>query len=375
LLLAGAALFVRSLDRVLSQEAGFDRGVLVIATDAEAANYENERLTLFYAQLLDRLQAVPGVRSAALSMYPPISDEDGAWTQSVAVDGGALPTQPGQAQVYFNSISPAYFETIGMSLVAGRSVADSDGATGVKVAVVNETLVRRFLPGQNAVGRRLTIGRNANRQDLHIIGVVRDAKYQRLQEEPRSIAYVPWLQHDQENLFAEVRATGATAPLAEAIRREIRALDPIVPVRFQTVDDRIRESLVTERVMALLATGLGVSALALACAGLYGLLAYAVSKQTRDIGVRLALGAERGRVLRSILSESVILAALGTAAGLAGAIALGRFAANLLFDLSPRDPVSLAAAGALMLVVAVLAGFLPARRAARVDPVIALRAE
>jgi putative ABC transport system permease protein len=375
-LLVGAALFVRSLDRVLSRDAGVDRErVLVVAPDAEAADYEDERLARFFEQVLERARAVPGVESASLSMYPPISDEDGAWSQAIGSDGNPPPSQPGQPSVYFNSISPDYFRTVGMRLTVGRDFGPADAANAMRVVIVNETLVRRFFQGQSPVGRHITMGRNQNRQDLEIVGIVSDAKYQRLQEEPRSIAYVPWTQQRQENLFVELRGAGPLSAIADGVRREIRAIDAIVPVRVQTVTERIRESLVTERVIALLATGLGAAALALACAGLYGLLAYAVSRQTREIGVRIALGAERGRVLRMILGESQTLAFVGVLAGLGIALGFGRFAANLLFQVSPRDPLALSVAAAVMLGVAGLAGYLPARRAARVDPVVALRAE
>lgn len=376
LLVFGASLFVRSLGRVLSQDAGVERdSVLVLAVDAEAVGYDGERLAAFFDQLRQRLAGIPGIQSASLSFYPPISDEDGAWTQGIAVDGLPVPDEPGRSSVYFNAISPDYFRTIGMRLVRGRDFTASDMASAAAVAIVNESLARRFFPGQDPVGRRLTAGRNKNRRDLQIIAVVSDAKYQRLQEEPRSIVYLPWTQRPAENLFVEVRSAGSMALTAERVRREVRALDAAVPIRLETVSDRIRESLVTERVIALLATALGIAAIALACAALYGLLAYAVSRATPEIGLRVALGAQRAEVLRLIMRESLILAVIGIALGLGGSLALGRFARPLLFHVSPRDPLSLVTAGAVMLAVALLAAFLPARRAARVDPVVALRSE
>jgi macrolide transport system ATP-binding/permease protein len=162
-------------------------------------------------------------------------------------------------------------------------------------------------------------------------------------------------------------------PVAENVRREVRALDGAVPVRIQTITDRIRASLVTERVVATLAIGLGLAALALACTGLYGLLAYTVSRQTNEIGLRLALGATRAGMLRMVLRQSLVLGAVGIAAGLAASVALGRFARNLLFQVTATDPLALAVAGLVMLAVALAAGFFPARRAARIDPVVALR--
>jgi predicted permease len=375
-LVFGAALFVRSLNAVLSQDAGFERQtVIVVATDAEAAGYDGERLGHFYGQLRDRLSAIPGVRSASLSQYPPISDEDGAWTQSIAVDGMPVPSQPGRSSVYFNAISPGFFRTIGTPMVRGRDFADGDHASAPRVAIVNESLARRFFPGQEPLGRLITIGRNAARQDLLIVGLVRDAKYQRLQEEPRSVAYLPWAQHPPGNLFAEVHTSGGIATVVERLRQEVRGLDATVPVRIQTVSDRIRDSLATERVLALLGSVLGLAALVLACAALYGLIAYAVSRRNREIGVRLALGATRADVFRIVISDTVRLTAVGAAAGLGASLVFGRATGRLLFQVAPTDPVALAVAGGAMLVVACLAGLFPARRAARVDPVVALRCD
>ena len=195
------------------------------------------------------------------------------------------------------------------------------------------------------------------------------------EETPRSIAYLPWRQERTENLFTEIRAAGPAGSLGDSIRREVRRLDSIVPMRLETVNDRIRESLVTERVMALLAAALAFASVILASAALYGLLAYAVSRRTREIGVRLALGAARSSVLRTVIADSLTLAALGIVAGIAASLWIGRIAATLLFHVSPRDPASLLAAAGIMLAVAAVAGLVPARRASRVDPVIALKCE
>jgi hypothetical protein len=221
----------------------------------------------------------------------------------------------------------------------------------------------------------LTIGRSASRRDLLIVGIVSDAKYQRLQEDPRSIAYLPWLQQPADNLFAEIRAATPAWSVAERVRTEVRGIDAVVPMRVETVDDRIRESLVTERVLALLASALAGAAVVLACAALYGLLAYSVSRRSREIGVRLALGAPRSGVLRAVVADALRLAAIGAVVGTVACLWLGRTAAALLHQLSPRDPVSLIAAIGIMLLVACLASAVPARRAARVDPVVALKCD
>jgi predicted permease len=375
LLLVGAALFTRSLTAALSQDAGFDReNVLLVIADAQVAGLEDGRLESYYRELQQRLAAVPGVLSASLSMYPPITDQDGAWTQSIAVDG--RPVEPESSRyVYFNAISPGYFSTVGMRLQRGRDFSAADAEGSKRVVIINESLARRFFQDRDPIGRRLSVGRHDRRQELEVIGIARDAKYQTLQESPRSIAYMPVQQAGSTNLVAAVRTAGPTSSLIETIRREVRALDPAVPMRIESVADRIRASLVRERVMALLASALGLAALVLACAGLYGLLAYAVSRRTKEIGVRLALGASRGTVLQMVLIDCLIVAGIGTVAGLAGSLALARYARTLLFQVSPDDPTSLAAAAVVMLTVSVCAGMLPARRAAGVDPVTALRSE
>jgi predicted permease len=379
LLLIGAALFVRSLQRVLAQDAGFERrNLLVLSTDPLAAGYKEARLTTFYAGLLERIGALPGVESASLSWYPPISDDMGHWTQSIAVDGA--PVQPEAARyVYFNAVSPEYFRTLGIRLLSGRSFAPADTDAAPKVVIVNESLARRYFGAGDPVGRRISIGRHRSRQDLQIVGIVSDAKYQRLQEGIRSIAYLPWAQLSEMkagvNLVAEIRVAGGAAAVAEGLKRDVRALDAGVPVRIETVTDRIDASLVTERVIAVLAVVLGLSALTLACAGLFGLLSYAVSRHTREIGLRLALGANRATVIWTVLRESLAVAAFGIALALPAAAALGRFARALLFEITPLDAASLVGASAVMLAVAACAGLIPARRAARVDPAIALRTE
>jgi predicted permease len=373
LLLASATLFVRSLYGVLSTSAGVDRQVLVLTADAEAGGYEDDRAVTYYQHLLERVRNAPGVAAASLSMYPPLSGGDGAWNQNVGLDGAA-PGTDAASVVYFNTISSDYFRTTGMTLLRGRDVEETDNASAVPVAVVNEGLVKRFFPGQDPIGRQLTMGRAEDRKSLQIVGVVSDAKYQRLQEEPRAVAYLPWTQQRAGNMFLELRASSPAAA-SEAVRREARSIDGVVPVNLQTVDERIREALVIERVLATLAALLAVAAALLACAGLYGLLSYAVARQTREIGLRLALGAHPRSVTGKVLTDSLMLTAIGVVLGLGGALALGRFAGGLVFQLAPTDPISIAAAAVLMLAVAALASVVPAWRAARIDPVVALKME
>jgi putative ABC transport system permease protein len=373
-LLAGAAIFSRSLSRILAQDTGIDADrLLVVTADAAAAGYKGPAQRQFDLQVLERLRGLPGVDAAALSWMPPISNTMGNWTQSIMVDG--VPPEAAR-YVFFNGVSPKYFDTLGMHLRRGRDLADSDSAASAKVVVVNETLARTYFGAQDPIGHRIAIGKAASRKDLEIVGVVQDAKYRTLQEPARSIAYLSIAQVEDvtsgRDLFATVRA--ASLPAIEAAARQVvRSIDPNVPVHAETVANRIRESTLTERLIAMLAGALGVAALVLACAGLYGLLAYAVSRHSREIGLRIALGARPASVLWLVQRESLVLTVIGIAMGLGGALALGRFIRTMLFEITPGDPIALAAASASMLVVAAGATYLPARRAAGVDPVVALK--
>jgi ABC-type lipoprotein release transport system permease subunit len=321
---------------------------------------------------------VPGVQSASLSLYPPISDRQGQWTQPIAIDGAAVTPETNQS-VHFNAVSPGYFATLGIRLVAGRDFERRDDGRAASVVIVNESLVRRFFADGRALGRRITMGRNDGRRDLEIVGIVADAKYQRLQEATRSIAYLASAQEGPRlggsALVAEARLTGQVQSIARQVMQEIGMIDRRVPVRLQTVTDRINESLVRERVVARLSVVLGLTALLLACAAVYGLLGCTVSRQRKEIGVRLALGAKRSAVLGLVLSQSLALAAVGSVAGLVASFALGGFVRTLLFQIEPSNPAALGTA-VLVAVVALLgAALLPARRAATVDPIAALRDE
>ena len=377
-LLSGAAVFGRSLARLLAQEIGIDTGrVLVVAADATAAGYKAEAQREFDRRVLESIRALPGVESAALSWLPPISNTTGNWTQSVVVDGALPPGEP--TYVYFNGVSPGYFDTVGMRLRGGRDVARTDVDGGPRVVVVNETLARRFFGTQSPLGHRISIGKAASRKDLEIVGIVQDAKYRTLQEPQRPIAYLAIAQAEDvtsgRDLFVSIRADNLTSTAVLA-RQVVRSLDSRVPVRVETIGDRIRESTVIERIIALLAGALAVTALGLACAGLYGLLAYAVSRHAREIGIRMALGATSPALLWLVEREAMVLAATGIAAGLAVAVALARYVGSaLLFGVAPTDPLALAGAAAVMLVVALAAAYLPARRASTVDPLVALKGD
>jgi predicted permease len=377
-LLAGSAVFGRSLARILWQDTGLavDR-LLVALPDAAAAGYRGTALLQFHLDAAERLRAVPGVTSAGLSWKPPISNDDGNWTQSIAIDGAPL-VPPDASYVYFNAVSAEYLATVGTPLVRGRGITDRDVFTSPRIVVVNESLARRFFDGQDPIGHRISIGKGGSRQDLEVVGIVRDAKYRTLQEPARSIAYLPLLQTREvlegQNLAISIQ-TADPGTVGAAVGNTLRTLDPRVPVRTQTAAERIRESTLNERLIAGLAAVAGLIAVVLACAGIYGLLAFTVSRHAREIALRIALGATPASVRLMVQRESLVLAGVGVAAGLGAALALGRFIESMLFQVRPADPLALTAVCAIMLLVAGGSAHIPARRAASVDPAVALKRE
>jgi predicted permease len=274
----------------------------------------------------------------------------------------------------FAAVAPDFFETLGIPLVAGRAIRPGDGPQTPEVAVVNESFARVYFGGQ-ALGRRFGYGRGARHQDVEIVGVVRDGKAGSLREEQRRFVYLP---HAQREVLGSMtfyaRTAGEPDALVGRVHALVRAVDPDLPVSdLKTMRAQVRESLFVERMVAALSAAFGVLATLLAALGLYGVMAFAVALRTREIGIRMALGAQRRDVLRMVLRDVAVLVALGVALGLPGGYGIGRVVETQLFGLNARDPLTFAAATAALLVVALLAGYIPARRAARVDPMVALR--
>jgi predicted permease len=374
LLLIGAGLFVRSLQNLKSLDLGFNReNVLMLRIDTRATGYKDVRLANLHTQLLERVESIRGVRSASLSFMGLLGG--GSWGNKISVQG-YTPRPNETMHTFANAVGPKYFETMGMSLLLGRAFTPQDNEHAPKVAVVNESMARRYFGSENAIGKRFGLGGPENSGRIEIVGVVRDAKYISLREGPRPMTYLPFLQYPAPLTELEVRTAGIPTVLSDSIRQAVRAVDQNLPVlEVTTLADQVDSSLIRERLFAKLSSAFSLLAVALSCLGLYGLMAYSVARRTSEIGLRLALGAERRDVLWMVLREVLVLVLIGVAIGVPAALAGTQVISSFLFGLTPSDPTTIAVAAVLMVAVAALAGYLPARRASRVDPMVALRCE
>jgi predicted permease len=352
--------------------AGFDRSnVLILRLDTEESGYKGARLNGYYQQVLARFSQLPGVRSASASLIIPIS---GGGISNVVQVEGYTPRPEEDKEVDISPVAPKYFETLGTPLLAGRDFALQDRAGSSKVAIINQTMARYYFRNANPIGRHVTTGFNGA---MEIVGVVGDAKYLSLRETTPRTLYLPCFQGDLPwGPAVFVRTSFPISAIAAPLRNAVQSLDRSVPLNdIWTLSQQVEQSLIGERLIAMLSTFFGLLALILACVGLYGVMSYSVVRRTNEIGIRMALGAARRDVLRLVLQETMLLVALGIAIGLPVALASTRLIRNQLFGLEPNDPLTICAATLLMVAVSVSAGYLPARRASRVDPMVALRHE
>lgn len=371
LLLTGTSLLIASLWNLRTFDAGFDREhVLLMGLDPAKGGHTGERRLAYYRQVLDHIRSIPGVQGAGLSLITPISGA--LFDLSFSVEGRPRETHE---MVYVNDVSDGYFTAMGTRILLGREFTPQDGPNSVPVAVINEALWRRYFPAENPIGQRIRLGR---RDVLEIVGVVGNAKYVSLREEDHPTVYVHALQgaRDVGGLTLAVRTYGDPAAFLSTVRRELQSIAAAVPItRVATLAEQIDRSLAMERLMTRLLGAFAFLALLLAMVGLYGVLAYAVTRRTGEIGIRLALGATRGDVLWSVLRESWMLVAIGVAIGVPASLAATRFLSSWLYGVTPTDPWTLAGVVVCLFIVALAAASQPARRAMRVDPLVALRYE
>jgi predicted permease len=378
-LLVGAGLFLHTLNNLRNVDVGFDpQNLLFVRVDTEGAGVTDERRFQFLREAMDGLQTVSGVRSATVSRPTLLSGggfETGLFVQGRVYPGGRTAYESDRDDINYVIVAPNYFATMDIPLVSGRSFTDRDDKRSPEVAIINEAAAGKFFPNENPVGRR--VGRSPeNSGNIEIVGVLRDARYDNLREPPPPTLYLPYLQIGPDDLVFTVRTVGDPATLMSAVRTAVSAVDSRIPiVTVETQMSQIERRYAQERVLAQAYALFGGIAVFVAAIGLFGLMSYNVSRRTREIGIRMAMGAERNAVLGLVLGESILLVAGGIVIGIAIAFGAGRLIASQLFGVQPTDAATMAAAIALMALVSAVAGFLPARRATRVDPMVALRYE
>ncbi len=374
-LLIACGLFVRTLINLERELVGYNRTNLILARmDPVTAGYKGDDLGRRVLELSHRLAALPRVKSVTFSENGLFSGTESG-TQ-VYPDGFQSATDEDR-DARFDQAGPGYFTGVGIPIVLGRDFSERDAAGAPKVTVINETMATFYFPNQNPIGRHIRV-EEPTKTSLEIVGVARDAQDHSLRDKPERRFYVSYLQPIDgiTTVNFEIRAVGPPGSLYESIRQETQRFDPKLPLEsLKPAQALIDDSIVAERIVAELATLLGMLALLLAAIGLYGVMSYSVARRTGEIGIRIALGASQRWVAMMILREIVILVVIGSVVGSACALGFGHFVESLMFGLAPRDPATLAAAIAVLLFVALVAGYLPARRAARIDPVVALRSE
>lgn len=368
LLLVVGGLFARALVQARSIEPGFDpRGVQIATLDFRLTNHDSTSGRQFAAALLERAGAIPGAQNVALSRMIPL-DGGSFGLGGIAVAGRESSREDGRWDADWNIVTPDYFAVMRMPLVAGRDFSDADRTGAPDVAIINQTLAQQIWNG-DAVGQSFTNGERV----VTVIGIARDAKYRTLGEQPRGFIYVPFAQRYASEMSLFVR-TEPGAALAAPIRSVVAGLDPALPVLVsETMEEHTAIGLFPQRIALVVAASLGIVALLLSVLGIYGVTAYGVARRTREIGIRLALGSPRGRVLGLVLRQGVVLAGLGVAIGLAMTLGVARLLESLLYGVPGTDVFALAGAAALLVGAALVASWVPARRASRVDPAVALR--
>jgi putative ABC transport system permease protein len=373
LLLFGAGLFVRSLQNLKTTNTGVALDNLVtFQLSPVLSGYDAPRTGHFYRELLDRLRSAPGIKSAALAAVPILAGNE--WDSSMAVEGHRA-ADGEDMQAFMNALSPGYFTTMQIPLLEGRDFTTADAKENPTVAIVNRRFAQHFFQGKSAIGKRLGFGGGPNTKlTIEIIGVADDSLYEGPREGVRRQVFVPNWGRNSAAFY--VRATTSSASAYGVIRNELKQLDASMPLyELKTLEAQLDETLLTDRLIALLSAAFGVLATLLASVGLYGVMAFVVARRKKELGIRLALGAQRPLILWSVMREVLLLLSIGLAVGIPSAIGLGRFVSAQLYGIQPYDPSIAVATGLLLTVVSAAAGLIPAHRASRIDPILALRYE
>jgi len=385
ILLAGAALMLRSFEKLIAVEPGFHPehalrvdvpmpSFLSAITSFASRKDVEARQAAEYRDLIERIRAMPGVIAAGVVTVTPFGPVE--VHTSVGFEGDPDPKRDHGAQL--RAISPDYLRAIGIPLLRGRAFTENDSGSAPEVAIVNDVLANRYWPNENPVGRHINMSGLPRGPWIEVVGVAGSIRHRKLSEAPEPEMYRPYTQYLGPAFGSAlvVRASGDPLALAAAIRREIRTRYPDQPIgEVKRMTDVVADSLKQPRFYTALLGGFAGLALALAAAGIYGVMSYAVARRTREVGIRMALGATAAKVLRLVLGEGLMLAAIGIAIGIGGAIGLTRLIASELYETSATDPATLAVAAVLLIAVAAIAAYVPASRAARVDPMVALREE
>jgi len=376
LLLVVAGLFVHSFQKLSQVQLGYDHDhLLLFGVDPVESGYKGPAIAEMYKALIENIRAIPGVRGVTLSQNGLFSHSESADT--IKIDGYKPPSGQNM-NARFDEVGPNYFATVGVPILVGRDITEEDGGSGQRVGVINQTMARYYFGNESPIGRRIWDMFPTNITDFVVVGVAADAKYNSLREKTPRRFYVPFFHPIGEATFArfEVRVSGNPSSVADAVRAAVKQTAPnLPPAGINTMNQLVSESLTSDRMVTKLTGFFGALAVLLACIGIYGIMAYAVAGRTGEIGVRMALGADRGNVVWMVLRESLVLVLIGVAIGLPAVIGVSKLIKSLLFGLTPADPWALALASLLMIAIAALAGYIPARRASRTDPMTALRYE